>query len=181
MFYKSITSFNQVSILPNTLVICDIDETILRYDSINSQWWNNRKNNYMQQSYSYEMSDKMALNDWKLYINETKPVATDLNGIMQLITLILSLNSQLILLTARENELKNITHQHLLYSGIDISSDIIHFSYGQSKGEYISRYINHMFDKYDKIIFIDDYIVNLESVYKKYGNQIDYYKFVMDE
>ncbi len=181
MNYKTITSFNQVSILPNTLVICDIDETILRYESINSKWWKNRINNYVQQSYSYEMSDKMALNDWKLYINETKPVATDLSGFMQLMSLILSLNSKLILLTARDIELKNITHQHLIHSGINISPETMHFSYGQSKGEYLSRHINHIIDKYDKIIFIDDYEHNLDSVYKKYGNQIEYYKFVMDE
>ena len=180
MNYKTISSFNEVSILPNTLVICDIDETILRYDLINRKWWKSRINNYIQQSYTYEMSDKMALNDWKLYINETKPIATDLSGFMNLMTLILSLNCKLLLLTARDIELRNITHQHLIYSGIDISPEIIHFSYGQSKGDYLTHNINHIIDKYDKIIFIDDYIQNLESVYEKYGNKIDYYKFVMD-
>jgi hypothetical protein len=37
--YTQISSFQEVKIKTNTLVLCDIDETVLRFDGIDKKWW----------------------------------------------------------------------------------------------------------------------------------------------
>ena len=38
-----ITNYDQITILHKSLVILDIDETILKFDGINYEWWENEK------------------------------------------------------------------------------------------------------------------------------------------
>ena len=37
-FWKTIQRFSEIEIKPNTLVLCDIDDTLLHHPAINNEW-----------------------------------------------------------------------------------------------------------------------------------------------
>ncbi len=178
MQYKIIESFSEVELnTSHTLILCDIDETILKYDEINDLWWKKTIEHHMTKLNSYEESDHLALGEWLYYIHNNKPCATDYNGFIELIDKISTNNNELLLLTARNYNLDHITHEHLEHVGINICKNNILFTNGYSKGEYIKQYID--ISKYNSIIFIDDNIKHLKSVYDTFGKKIIYYMFRM--
>jgi hypothetical protein len=178
MQYNTIESFSEINInTPHTLILCDIDETILKYDDINDMWWKNTISFHMTKLNSYEDSDQLALEEWVYYIHNNKPTHTDFSGFNDLLNKASCNNNELLLLTARNRNLEYITHDHLEHVGIDISKNKILFTNGYSKGDYIKQYIDIF--KYNSVIFIDDNIKHLNSVYNTFGNKIKYYMFKM--
>ena len=78
-------------------------------------------------------------------------------------------NSQLLFVTARSLDLKEVTHQHLQTLGV--AAEEIYFCGAASKGERIQQCIG--LDKHDHVVFIDDQISNIE------GSRIACYHFRM--
>jgi hypothetical protein len=99
------------------------------------------------------------LEHWSLHIPCFKPVATDLCGLKACLTRF----SSCLFLTARNQELKSLTLQHLRDIGLqDVESLIIHFSNGKSKGSLLSELVkNH---SCQDIVFVDDQLLNLKDV-----------------
>lgn len=163
MIFQEINSFKNVNITPNSLVICDIDDTVLKYDFIHKEWW--EYNN---------------LSDWVSKVYTQTPKHTDESGFFEMIDKINNSNSKLIFITARNSNLKNITHLHLESINININNHDVYFSHPYSKGIYLKRLImnNHIdLDAYDRIVFIDDLEENLNSMSKHFKEKIHYYKF----
>ena len=50
---QKINTFDMVKIIRNTLVLCDIDETILAYNDINPLWWKEKNEYYMNMTVFY--------------------------------------------------------------------------------------------------------------------------------
>jgi hypothetical protein len=69
-----ISSFDELKRIKNSIIFCDIDETILKFEGINPEWWRNKFNEYYSLSHDYEQSELKALNEWIYYIthNENK-------------------------------------------------------------------------------------------------------------
>lgn len=172
-----ISSFRDVEISKNSLVLCDIDETLLKFDEIPKNWWKEKiKENYKKYD-DYEKADKCALEEWKKIINEKNPLHTDEEGLYNMFKKLDETKSTLIFITARNIELYNVTKKHFDYLGID-KKYRIYFLNGEPKGEFIEKNLNHY--KYHKIIFIDDTDENLTDVYNclnKYNKLISY-KFI---
>ncbi len=175
MNITNIYTFDKIIIKPNTLIICDIDETILKFDNINEKWWQETFNNYYLKSKNYDYAEAKTLETWTQYIKSNNPKATDYKGLSNLFDKIEQTQSKLIFVTARENNLTNITKNH--FDCINISNfDYSIYYIGEiPKGEFIKS--NIQTDTFTHIIFIDDLLSNLESVYENFGNSIILYKF----
>jgi hypothetical protein len=171
----NINTFNEITINNKTLVICDIDETILKFDNINSKWWKDTFNYYYSLSNNYDYADNKTLECWKEFIINNKPKPTDYKGLINLFNNINTTNSELIFVTARSNDLINITNIHFKDINItNLNYKIYHIG-DISKGEFIK--LNILINEFNNVIFIDDLITNLESVYDNFNNKIILYKF----
>jgi hypothetical protein len=139
---KEITTFNDIQITKNnTLIICDIDNTILYYpDCINKclEIMKDLGDNLTEEEYKKELND--CCNIYKI-IN--KPIHTDYNGFNNMINNIKKYNSKLLFLTARNNSSHNFTKKQLLDLDIFCDENDIHYTNNTiSKGEYIKNNIN---------------------------------------
>ena len=151
-----IKNYNEIEILNNSLVILDLDETIIRYPYITHLWWENTKKAY--ELIDIKTADDRAYQDWLYIINKYNPTLLDEYQFTNLIKRIKNTNSHFIIVTARNIKLKNITINHLKSCGI--SCDVF---YSLDKGIMINAIKQNYV--YNHIIFVDDN--------KKYINQVE--------
>ncbi len=176
--FEIIHSFDSIDITnKNTLVICDIDDTVIHF----------QKNAY----YFYDKIKEIFTNDFnhKEIINITnviydkhkiinRPKHTDLIGFYKLKCKLEDLSSNFIFLTARNIRNDETTKQDLLSIYINPYEFPIHYTNNSiSKGEYINKYID--LDGVSDIIFIDDLDENLIS-FNSFFPKSKYYKFIYD-
>jgi len=153
-----IHSFNQVAIKGSqTLILCDIDETLLRWDkSVESVY---RELSMSHPHLDHSKLEILAENYYSVYRNQTPAIPTDLSGFK---TLMARLGAgKLMFLTARtpshhtRDDLNNIGLQNYMFD--------IHFTSNKiTKGDYIKKYID--LSRYNDIIFIDDNPEYINSV-----------------
>lgn len=173
---NQIDTFDMINIISNTLVLSDIDETILFYDDINQKWWKERNEYYMNIYNTHELVSSHSLDDWFKYIQENKPKHTDKVGFENMLKRIEETNSSLMFVTARHPKFEEITKEHFNHLDIDSSKYEIHYLAGISKGEYIKNNID--ISKHDQVIFIDDLVKNIKSVTDNFKDKIKTYHFI---
>ena len=165
-----IINYDQITILHKSLVILDIDETILKFDGINDEWWENEKKQENLQQDIY--------NKWIDYVTNNDPILLDQELLFKLIKIIEDTNSKLIIVTARLEENRKLTIQHLEKCQIKINSRDIYFT--KQKGEIINKLLTNKYFDYNNIIFIDDLESNIIDVSNSLINledkSIDLYK-----
>lgn len=174
---KIIHSFNEIQLTNNlkTLVLCDIDETVLYYPGCNiycelliKEFCPDGKDD---PNYDNELIDLK-----NTYRTINKPSHTDYEGFVSMIEKINEIDGELMFLTARGSGFHNGTKKHLKQIGVNQENFKIHYTGAKiSKGEYIKRYID--LTKWEQIIFIDDYDTYLQSVMELYP-EIICYKFI---
>lgn len=173
---KLINSFNKINIYNNSIVFCDIDETIMKFNKINKNWWENRLKYYSKLTNNKELSEENAYNDWLIYVQQNIPKHTDKIGLLNMLTDIENKNSKICYITARYSDIDDLTYKHFSYLDLDYINNPIYFVGNYPKGKFIKN--NFDLDKYNKIIFIDDNEKNLKDVKKELGNLIDIYQFI---
>jgi hypothetical protein len=182
MNYKIINSFRQVKIIPKTLVLCDIDETVLKYNGINAKWWMGRIAHHYNLSNNMLKADRDTYLEWREIIHRAIPSHTDINGFNIMIDSLYTMKGELVFVTARQPYMENLTRNHLekVLGDHYISKAFKLWLCGDiSKGEIIDKNIGDTSD-YNRVVFIDDNEKHLLNVYKVFGNTIDYYMFDMD-
>jgi hypothetical protein len=157
-----ISSFNDVQITKNnTLVLCDIDDTILYYPHcINTclEIMKDIKYDFTEEEYNEEFKYFCHM-----YKHKYKPTHTDYDGFMNMVHKIKEYNGKLLFLTARSKTFHTETKQDLLHIGVSCDDTDIHYTNNTiTKGEYIKKYIN--VNEWDEIIFVDDYLSYIKSV-----------------
>lgn len=159
---KKIKTFKEIALHKNSLIILDIDDTTLKYNKINKQWWTDTFNKYYKIHNDYELADEQSNLEWITYIQNTMPLHTDNIGIKYLFDECDKLNCSVIFLTARNSELHEITIKHLQIIGIN---DVpIYFTNGQNKGHMLKNILNCKYKHAEKIIFVDDLEENIIDV-----------------
>ena len=153
---RKIIDFKQIKLLTNSLVLCDIDDTILYYPGFK---YNNEANN---------------LDKWINHVKYNKPVKM-CNSYFDLHNEVNRTSSKLILLTARNRDFEDLTRDHLGFLGLTYH-DII-FCSGQNKGCYLLKLLEFDTTYYNKVVFIDNELDNIKDVSCIYGNAIEYYHF----
>ncbi len=173
--FKQIISFRDVEIYQNTLIVFDIDDTILGYKEFSHDYFHNKLKYYKNNTSCENTVMDNAVNDWFNLVKNSTPHHMDEDGFIDLMYKINSNNSEHLFLTARNPKFKDITEKHL--NKIKINYNNIYYVAGGNKGELLKDIIKD-YPEYDKIIFIDDMEKNLTDVYKTFGDKIDLYHFV---
>lgn len=161
-----INSFNLIDIKQNSLILCDIDDTILRYQH-NIDYFiekSRREIVNITDNCCEENIKFLAECDYEDHRDFTEPFNTDSEGFDNMLKKISETNSNLIFITARSNKSKEKTKNQLEKIGINTNNYQIHFTfeYKISKAEYIKKYID--LTQFDNIYFIDDQVNNVKNV-----------------
>jgi hypothetical protein len=171
-FYKTILTFNDIEInLHNTLIICDIDDTILYYEKNLDHFIDIVKKDFSHFNQKEILQE--AISYYNFYRNFNKPLHTDFNGFSNLLYKIKNFNSKLIFLTARTSNSIITTSNDFKSIGINYNDFNIYYTNNKiSKGDYIKNFID--INKYNQIIFIDDNNEYINSVHDLFPNIICY-------
>lgn len=156
---KQIRNYDEIIIYSNSLVILDIDDTIIKFNNISKRWWSDINYQYSLY-YDKNVAYNLAFNKWKSIVENEKPILLDEVLFFDLINRINMSNSILLLLTARDDNLKELTIKNIKDCKININPNNIYFDY--KKGNKIKELINIYPDRH--VIFVDDVIDNVIDV-----------------
>jgi hypothetical protein len=170
----TVTTFKEIPIQRNTLVLCDIDDTVIVFEKLGKKWWRERFDYYYERNGDYEFSEKAVLKEWIHQIHNEKPVHVDEEGFTDLMERIDESGSTLVFVTARTQDLFGLTLHHLKQAGINPKTGI-HYTNNTPKGDYIANVLD--FDDFDHVIFIDDMEHNVNSVEHVFGDKVERYLF----
>jgi len=176
--FSNISSFSDVDVKNNTLIICDIDDTLIKFPKKFIEIYEMLKNSEIKAfgKYDEQLLYEDALYAYALHTNIEKPVLTDKNGFYLMLDKIKKQNSSLVFLTARDIKHEHFCKKHFTDSGLNYNDFYVYYTNNTiSKGEYINKYI--VLNNYDNIIFIDDRKENIESV-NQYFPQIKCHLFL---
>lgn len=138
---RAIRSFKDVPVLSNALYVFDIDDTILSMDKV----------------------------DWYVEENAQKPKLLDKKNLNDLIMKVKEAKSNIILLTARNENLKAITRRQL--EKAEFQNDLIDCSYfDHKKGKKLAEVVIEEYSHVDHVIFIDDLLPNLVDVQNSFAD-----------
>jgi len=154
---KIIQNYDEIDVLPNSLIFIDLDETILHFPYIDQSWWEKTKKLY--NLLNDTTSEDRTYRDWESIIYDYKPTLLDKTQFIKFLERVNNSGSKISILTARNKRLESITRQHLRDCDIPISD--IHFS--NEKG-YTINYIKNTIRHNGPIIFIDDINSNIYDV-----------------
>lgn len=168
-----VDSFNQIEIIPGSLVILDIDETVLTFPQMSKTWWREKINYYIKIYGDKLIAEKYALDEWIHIAHTTNPNKLDFENQKHFFERVYKNNCELIFLTARNQNLSEITYKHLEHIGIN-KDHVVHFD--ENKGEKFYELISKCYNDINNVIFVDDLIINLDKVInatKKYNIKIN--------
>ena len=144
-------SFRDVTIPPNSLVVLDIDDTVIKFEEMGRQWWAKKE---------AEVGRDETMRIWIENAHIQVPVLTEPHEFPSFLQRVFNANARLVFLTARSAELKDLTMIHLTKCGIEIDSQHVYFS--RQKGECLKSIVQA--GGFTQVTFIDDMEHNVESV-----------------
>lgn len=175
--WKKIHKFSEIEVRPNTLILCDIDDTILHHPAINHSWIAVIHRFF---SAKCDYDDSKAYSKTNRYLNtvyEEIPMRhTDKEGFFEMV----DKAAEFAFVTARDESAKIFTYENLRCIGVDPDKYPVHFCGGSNKGDHIQQ--NFDLSKYEHVIFIDDQSHNLENVFLLvFHPGLEVYKFEFAE
>ncbi len=175
---NTINNFKNIIIKDNTLVLCDIDETIIKIKNIDREWWNNTKLFYSGFMEKKSEIEHASFSYWLKYVSKHQAEFTDKDGFLYLLDQIKNTNnSNIIFITSRPEKCVSITKKHFNDIDLDYNSYQTYHLNFKPKGEFV--YNNIDISNFNNILFFDDHQGNLDNVYNYFGNLITLYKFVV--
>lgn len=185
-----INNYDQIHIDPKSksLVVLDIDETIFKFENIDYKWWEDNYKKYANLGYDTNKSTEIICKEWIEYIEYRRPIMLDQIKFNELLDTIKNTDSKLIFLTARTEDMKNLTIKQLSESGIHFNGIIseqaktsstkvfenlhdhsfilaetdIYFS--KNKGLMLKNLLEQTYTEFKNIIFVDDLERNISDV-----------------
>jgi hypothetical protein len=175
---KKIKLLSEIIPKKNWLTIFDIDDTLLKFENINNDWWETQIKHHHNTTGCKKLAVDTALAEWKELIAINEPTHVDKNGFEYLVEQIKSTNNdKIILVTHRSNDILQHTLDHL--KKLDIVYDELHLTAGGSKGNQIISILETYKDHDIKgVIFVDDKESNIIDVIEKIsplGIELDCY------
>lgn len=175
---RVINSYSAITLVARSLVVFDIDDTVINFPDYDINWWAAKKSIY-ERSMTIEEADRATLHDWRAAVKEIDPQPIDKDGFLQFYAQAKAAGCDIIFLTARSEELKELTHRHLKNSLMECAED--HVFFAEDKGPALVRLLSQR-RPYPHIIFVDDLVKNHESVRQALeasGLPVDTYHFQM--
>jgi hypothetical protein len=171
---KKIYKFENVKIIPKSLVVIDIDDTIVKSDS---KFYLKCKEMYndLIKIMDAKTATQKLIEECMNYVKNTNPIITD-EYIPIFINNCIMNDCEVIFLTARHEETKDATQLQLEKLNIKVKSDSLHF--GQNKGIKLREILNKKDVK--SVIFIDDLDMNFRDILNEFNDsryELNLYKF----
>ena len=173
-----INSYSAITLVARSLIVFDIDDTLVNFPGYGLDWFAAKKAGY-EQTMSKAEADKHTIQDWRTAVSTTDPMAIDKEGFYDFYERATAADCHIIYLTARSPILKDITHRHLKHT-LGLKSEHVYF--GEDKGPALSEILDTLPRSYQHIIFVDDYVKNHVSVrttLDSLGIPVDTYHFQM--
>ncbi len=177
--WKTIRTFSEIDMQENTLILCDIDDTILHHPAINVNWIM-MIHRFFHLQYKTEhghfnqLQTEIDTNAYLDSIFESVPMRhTDCDGFFAMLA---HQATDLAFVTARHSTTKDFTYDNLRSLDIDPEKYAVHFAGNMGKGDYINLHFD--LSKYDRVVFIDDQPRNLENVFLRlFHTNLELYQF----
>jgi len=112
---RNISSFEDVVIIPNSLIVIDIDDTLIKYSQFNQTWWINKIQHYHTLTKNYELAEHLANEEWNKHIETCEPEIVD-KYIHDFIDMAKSNDCHIVLLTARNDIIRELTKKEFVRS-----------------------------------------------------------------
>jgi hypothetical protein len=164
-----IKNYDEIKLIKNALLILDIDETILRFEGITYDWFNNIEKEW---KLTNDIDRNKYVQDvWINTISKKKPIILDQKKFDDMINDAKSINCKLIFLTARDpltiskdnTAMTKITEDNLKSCIDNVQLNDIYYS--KSKGNKILEILKEdIYSNISDIIFVDDLQHNLDDV-----------------
>ena len=159
--YIEINTFSSITILSDSILILDIDDTILKYDLIDKKWWKDNFDKVYLLNNNYDETDEILLNMWKHHIQHEFPSHTDEINLFKL----LQENDKTIFLTARDESIKEITFLNFKHLNLEKRIKDIHFCGETSKGKVLKTLLlSPEYQNINTLIVVDDLLQNLIDI-----------------
>jgi len=163
---KHIKSFNQIPITKNSLIVLDIDETIMAFPSITNLWWRETYEKHFEITNDKKIARNLSIYDWREHVKITKPYLLDEIKLKKFLGKIKEKFCALVLLTARDPTMMKITQTHISHCKLDISPEqVIH---NENKGDALALIVQS-YPEITNIIFVDDFEKNLIDVKTRFA------------
>jgi phosphoglycolate phosphatase-like HAD superfamily hydrolase len=162
--FESIKTFIQIPMnYPKTLYVFDIDETFMVFRKITDAWWTQKLNDYRKY---YDDEEKAQREMDKLFnkvITSEDPKPTDLNGFKKIEKYTNALDGDIMFLTARTEDYRELTLKQLdlIYPGTSKKYPVF---FSREKGKTLRKILDNNEKKYERVVFIDDKEFNLKDV-----------------
>jgi hypothetical protein len=155
---KKINTFNSIEIKEKSLILCDIDDTVLRYKLTLDDFVVKTKKYLEDVNDFIDMENTLAIasDEFADYREKNIPFHTDKEGFCNFEKKIIETNSKIIFITSRSLKFKKVTESQLESIGIDSNKYPIHFTFDHkmSKADYIEKFIET--SQFSQVYFIDD-------------------------
>ena len=161
---RVISSFTDIPIYCSTLVICDIDDTVLHFPTMEAEC-TAAANDLAFTAKERENNIRQIIS---VYCCIKDPEHTDSAGFGDFMRRMEDHGGHLVFLTARSKSDEEFTRRHLRAVGIDEAKFQIYFTDNAiSKGEFIlSRFdsLGLPLNQWKSVVFIDDRLDNIRTV-----------------
>jgi len=137
-----------------TLVVCDIDYTLVHYGKPFIEFLNEARS----QTRSQKDHEPIAYQLYKRHLQSHPPIPTDPSGFIQLLMEV-TRQGKLIFVTARPPEYEDFTRNEFKKLNLDYDFFEVHYLGLCCKGEFCKQYVPH----YDQICLVDDYKKNIRA------------------
>ena len=159
MTSRRVTSFHDIHVPPNSLVVLDIDDTTIRFEELGRHWWIEREAEF-KKTHSHQEARDLVMAEWIEGARVFKPILTDPDGFPAFLERVFSAPAHLIFLTARSPDLRQLTEVHMTSCGITVDTEKIYYS--RDKGPTLRAIVEPQ--AFSSVVFVDDMEHNLESV-----------------
>ena len=125
---KQISSFNNVEIIDNSLLIINIDNTIFKNKiSVEESWWTSKYEKYYNISHDHELAYSFVYQDWINLLKKNPPELIDGTNLFAVLDQARKKNCKIYLLTSENKTPRYVTEYYLTYFGITNFITSIHF------------------------------------------------------
>lgn len=189
--WTTIRTFSEIKMKPNTIILCDIDDTLLHHPAFNHTWINIIHSLFYEHHFSkntqilgrtscstFDDSKENRSTSFLSRIDAIKIKAeTDAKQFCDEVLRnmpirhtdrngffdMVSKSTAFAFITARQLSSKDFTYANLRSIDVEPEQYKVHFSGHSPKGEYIRSHFD--LSKYEHVVFIDDQPHNLTNVY----------------
>ncbi len=151
MAFEVLHSFRDVPVPANSLVVLDIDDTVMKFEAMGRGWWAKKE---------AEVGRDETMRQWIENAYIQTPVLTEPEEFPAFLKRVFDAPAHLVFLTARSASLRELTEFHLTHCGIEVESHNVYFA--REKGACLQSIV--LSGCFKNVIFIDDMEHNVENV-----------------